>query len=522
MRRSLWTGASLAGVAVLGAEGGAFNSVLTAPAAMRRQLVRGGTLQLGVQAQTTAIEPFNSADDGVSVTLQQVLEPLVYANADLIPRPLLAESWAASNGNKTWTFKLRKGVQYNNGQPFGADDVVSWFNRILAPNSTSSSKGDLQGVLSAGGTKKVDDYTVVFHLDAACGTFPLRISNYTLECGIPPRDYKIGTFVQNPVGTGPFLLSSFVPERSITFKKNPSYWQPGVPYLDGIVVTLQSELSAQVLELEAGSIDVMLQTPLQGSEALLHNPNIDFTYVKSAGYRSVSMRTDKKPFDDVRVRLALALTLDRKALVEGLLLGRGDLGNDHPFAPVYGIDVGIPQRTQDYAKAKQLLSDAGYASGLSVVVTAQNDQEIPQYVTVLQQQAKPAGFSLSLNILEGNAFYGSAGQAQPWLDDVLVVAPWNPRVTPGELVNPAFLSDSAFNQARWHVPAFDRAMDEVDAQITVVEQTPPAKVAANIFHNEVPAIIGYWVQLPRAFAKTVQGLPLTSTEHIDCRRVYIS
>ena len=512
LRRGALASASLGGLSLLGPSAASAREY--APAGT------GGTIRLGIESSTNIIEPFSLNTDGALICAQQVLEPLVWANADLIPRPLLATSFAPVNNDLShWRFTLRQGVKYNNGASFTSADVVSWMDTLLATGSVSNAATLTGSVLTKGNTKAVDPYTVDFMLERAVAQFPLFVSNYVPETGIPPQTYKVGTFAKSPVGTGPFMLKQFVPYTGSTLVRNPNYWQTGLPHLDGVSIRDLS-LPAQVIAMEAGDLDLMPQAPLVASGVLRNNSKFAFTFAESAAYRELSMRVDKKPFTDPRVREAVALCIDRPSLITGLLDGEGQLGNDHILAPIYGYNVKLPQRKQDYQKARQLLEAAGYANGFTVQLTAQDDEEIPEYIAIVQQQVGAIGITLELQIEEAAQFYGTSGKPAPWLDNIMVCSPWNSRATQGLQV--WFQGGNAFNAPHWNNPQFTKLQLQLEGTLEAAAAHTLAQEMATIMYNDVPAIIAYWVDLPRVRSVKVHGLPLTSTVHVDLRRVTLS
>ena len=318
----------------------------------------GGTLKVGMVSPIVALDPTTMYDTGSIALTQQVAEYLIWVNNDLTLRPVLAESWEPDATAKNWTFKMRQGVTFQHGKPFGADDVVATMNILLDPDTVSAALSSFQGILSEGGVEKVDDATVVFHLDQAFADFPYLVASTNYDCLILPSDYQPGTWQKNPVGTGPFMLTAYTPKQSATLKKNPDYWQQGLPYLDGVEVVFNEETQAQGLAVQSGTIDMMLATPVQGSQALFSDPNVTVLTTPSTMHRNMHMRVDMKPYDDKRVRQALAWTLDRPAIVQALLEGKGEVANDNVFFPLYPLaPQDLPQRDKDIDKAKQLLTD---------------------------------------------------------------------------------------------------------------------------------------------------------------------
>src|SRR5215831_15870368 len=184
----------------------------------------GATLVAPARAGAAgAIDPVTVADGGGLLMLQQTGEFLCNSGADLRLRPVLAESWSASDDALAWTFKLRKGVKFHNGKTMNADDVVATIDRLADPKNSSNALSAFSGVLSKGGTKKVDDETVEFHLDAPNGNFPYYLSSDNYNAIILPKDYA-GDFDKNFIGTGPFKLEKYTPKVGASFVRNEDYW----------------------------------------------------------------------------------------------------------------------------------------------------------------------------------------------------------------------------------------------------------------------------------------------------------
>ena len=171
------------------------------------------------------------------------------------------------------------------------------------------------------------------------------------------------------MGTGPWVLDTYTPEQGVTYTKNPNYWDTTrQPIVDTSELEFYAEDQARVLAIQGGEVDVLSQFQVvAGGEALLNDPNIIVTELQAAQHRQIHMRADQEPFEDKRVRQAMALLLDRPAIIEAFFQGKADLGNDHPFAPVYPYtDPTVPQREVDVEAAKQLLADAGKDEGFEV------------------------------------------------------------------------------------------------------------------------------------------------------------
>ncbi len=525
-RRQLLVRASVVGLSatlvgqVLAACGSSSPSS-TAPAASLSPKL-GGTLKVTMPSPTVAIDPTTMYDTGSIAIAQQVAEYLAWVGNDLKLRPVLAEKWSPDSTGKVWTFNLRQGVTFQDGKPFGADDVVATMNILLNPKTVSAALASFQGILSQGGVVKVDDATVEFHLDQPFADFPYMVASTNYDCLILPSTFKPGTWQKNPVGTGPFKMTGYTAKQNATFVKNPSYWDKGKPYLDGVTVQFIEETQAQALALQAGSVDMMLSTPVQGSQALFSDANVNVLTTPSTMSRFLHMRVDTAPFTDKRVRQALAYTIDRPAIIKALFNDKAIVGNDNVFCPLYPLaPKDLPQRAQDITKAKQLLSDANLPNGVTMNLTVEEFEEIPQYATLLQAMAKQAGITLKLNQATVTYYYGS-GKNQPWLQVPMGITDWTFRGIPSQYFLPTSTSTGVWNSAHFRNAQVDKLAGQYDSTIDVASRQGYAKQMAQILLDETPMIIGYWISVNRALAKKVHGVTADPAEFLDLTTAFLA
>jgi peptide/nickel transport system substrate-binding protein len=492
---------------------------------------KGGTLKVGYLVPAADIDPVTMFNEGAILSVQMSMEYLTYPRPDYSLAPKLAKSWHAVNPS-TWVFKLRQGVKWHNGKPFTADDVVYTFDLLTNPKTNSAALTAFKGILSPGHTKKIDAHTVEFHLNRGYGGFPYIVSPLTYNSAILPKGYKVGDFAKGGIGTGAYILTSYTPKVSATYKKNPHYWAKGLPYLNGVNLRYYGADTGTVLALQSGEIDVFPNATYQGGQALFSNPNLTILKNPGSAYREFHMRVDQDPFKDKRVREAVAYSLDRPALVQGLLNGLGQVGNDHAFAPVFGplsaATKKIPQRKRNIAKAKSLLAAAGHPNGIDVTLTYENYLEIPQYAVFIKQQAKDAGINVTLNGEDQNTYYGS-GSNQPWLLVSMGIVDWAPRGTPSQVITPAYLSSAipppfstGWNSAHWSNKTFDHLVADSDKQSNKAKYDSDVYQAAKIQNDAVPAVIAYWINDLHAIKKTVHNLPKGPGPYPDFSAVWLS
>jgi peptide/nickel transport system substrate-binding protein len=467
----------------------------------------GANVRVALSMPAGAVDPMTIADNGGLELLIQACEFLAVLQPDLTLKPVLAESWSHNADASVWTFKLRRNVKFHSGKAFTADDVVATIDRLCNPKNASNALSAFKGILSPGNTKKIDDHTVAFHLDAPYGAFPYVVSSDNYNCVILPASYA-GDFEHNWDGTGPFKLEKYTAKVNCSFVRNPHYWgRKALPARTEF--TFFNDIQPQVIALQGGQVDLIAQVPVAGAQALFNDPNFVIIHENSAGHEQVHMRCDTGPFMDKRVRQALALTLNRKALVKGLFRGTAVVGNDSPFAPCYPMtDKTIPQREQDIRKAKELLAAAGVPNGFKVTLTTERYIEIPDYAVLIQSFAKEAGIDITLNIENQDAYYGKAtfGQSD-WLDSTLGITDYGHRGVPNVFLRAPLLSTGSWNSAHFKNPTYDNLVDQYGRAADLGSQRKLASQIQHLLLDETPVIFGYFYDYLLPTKKGVTGIP---------------
>jgi peptide/nickel transport system substrate-binding protein len=340
----------------------------------------GALAASGAQAQTRkdsavlgmVLEPAPGLDPTVAsaaaigeIVHYNVLEGLTKINMDGSVVPLLAESWALDPDGKSYTFKLRRGVKFSDGEAFDSADVKFSFERAKAAGSTNKAKKAVFDNISRIDTP--DAQTVIVVLNQPDGNFLFRMGENTAVI----LDAKsAATTSTKPVGTGPFKLDAWAKGSSITLSKNDGYRNAAAVKMKKVTFRFINDPAAQVAALLAGDIDAM---PRFGAIQSLKQFQGDARFAVTAGGTEgktiVSINNKKKPFDDLRVRRALAAAIDRKAIIDGSAEGLAKPIGSHMVPTDAGYVDLTAANPYDPDKAKALLKEAGVALPLNVTLT---------------------------------------------------------------------------------------------------------------------------------------------------------
>lgn len=495
---------------VMGSALAAYDAPLAFGAASRGKA--GGRLRLGVLPPPAKdLEPHKLADTGGLVTDGISGEFLTRSTKNLTIVPELALSWKPNATATVWTFKLRPNVKFQSGQAFGADDVVATYERLVGADSGALSA--FKGVLSSGGIKAIDNLTVQFTLSAPTASFPYLTSSSTYQAIMLPKDYKLGTYDKTPQGTGAFRLVSYTPGVGAKFDRNPTWWGGRAP-LDGVDITYYTDVAAHIAALVGGQVDLLNEVQFANGRALFTNPNVQIFPVRGAQNRTVGLRVNlDNPLKDRRVRRAIALTLDRPAIVKTLFNNFADVGNDSPFAPVFpSTNTSVPQRKKDIPAAKKLLAAAGYAKGFKVPFIVQKNGEMPQLAQIMQRSARAIGIDLALELQTDTQFFAGTQWSAPcsygntpWLNGAMTLTGWGGRSVPNVYLSSEIKSCSIWNEAQYKNPKLDRVIDKYLGAIALSDQRKYANQIQRTLLNDTPFIFPYFFNSLAAGSKKVKG-----------------
>jgi peptide/nickel transport system substrate-binding protein len=347
----------------------------------------------------------------------------------------LAESVEADNP-KQYTIRIRDGIEFQNGKTLSADDVIYSLQRI------GTQKNGLTGYAATAtmdikGVKKLDDRTVRLPLLSPDSTIPQTLASYTF--GMVPEGYEaFKGDVSTQIGTGAYKLKSFTPGQESQHERNPNYWRDA--WFDTVTITDFTDSTAQINALKGGQIDAMTDLP-PGQVDAMKASGVEVLNSQTGGWIPLCMAIDMPPFDDVRVRQAFRLIIDRQQILDQIGNGFGQVANDlyAPFDEGYNSD--LPQRERDIEQAKSLLKQAG-KEGLTVDLHTTNGASgMVELASVFATQAKDAG--VTVNVKNDPNYYGDA-----YLKLAFSVDFWGTRGYLNQ-VQQGSLPTSPYNETHW-------------------------------------------------------------------------
>ncbi len=359
---------------------------------------KGGTLQIADTSEAITLDPTTAIDNPSIHVLTQIMEPLFKANADGKIEPWLVTGSKQSADHRTWTFTLRPGVKFSNGQPLTAEDVVF---SLDAARKSANWTSMYEAIASVKASSKS---TVVVTTEKVVVGLPAELSLFA--SAIVPKDYAGMTqkeFGQHPIGTGPFELASWNRGQSLTLAPNPSYWREGEPYLSQVVFDSVPDVNSRTTQLRSGELDVMASPDWSQLKGLESTPDLHLG-VYALGYLDFIALNQRTPlFKDKRVREAVNLSLDRDGILEAALHGYGETAGPWIQPPIEFHDDSIEPVPQDVAKAKALLAEAAKDTGVQPKLTLlffSGDTYYNTVAQVVQQDLEAVGFNVDLQALD--------------------------------------------------------------------------------------------------------------------------
>ncbi len=472
----------------------------------------GGDLRAALTGEPDVLDPATSSIYTGAQVYEGIFSKLIDVDASGKFVGDLATAWEQVDPT-TWKFTLVDNATFHNGDKFSSADVKYSFERILDPKTASAYAGLYAQIASV---EAPDPQTAIFHLKSPFGPFLTNLANNgqivskkAIESADPAR---------NPVGTGPFIFVEWVQGDHITVKKNPSYFKAGLPHLDTITFRFLPVDQSRIDSLSAGELDWIDAVPLQQVPALKDDPR--FTYVTSpvAGIPDyIAMNTKTAPFDNIKVRQAVALAIGRADIRNVAYLGTGEDGLlEVPTGSSWYDTTGLFAPAQDIEKAKALLAEAGLSGGITVEYLG-----LPQYPEllktgqVLRDQLKQIGIDMTIKPVDVSVWYDAFVSGT-----YLITSAYQERtLDPDNFYSLVIKSGGPINTTGYSNPEVDALIDKAAASVDEAERKELYKQIRTIVTSDAPLIFAHYETLNYLMNKNVTGSAITPTLSLHMENV---
>ncbi len=513
MRRHRWPLTLLAVLLTLSA---------VSPLASAQAPKRGGTITVGNDEDAIGLDPHLSVAFASSNYYEHVYNGLLRFNARMELEGDLAASWEIPDP-RTYVFKLRRGVKFHNGREMTAEDVRYSIERIRDPKNGSV----VRSVYATVDKVEVPDASTVrlklTRPDAALLGMLATRASYV----VPKEEVeKHGTLQKVAIGTGPFKLAEYVPGSHTRYVRNDQYHEAGLPYLDGFTIQVIKDESSRLAALRKGTVDVTWIKATEIEELARKEKGISSADTPEARHLYVWLNTRQAPFNNVKLRQAVAASLNRQEIIDTVLLGRGKLTTAIPPATVPFVlspaeTAALPFYKPDVAAAKKLMAEGGQPNGFEF--TLKTSAHSPDYVPaaqVMQRQLAKAGITAKIEQVEWGALLNLARTGGEF-HSVAFARIWYP--DPEGYTYDTLHSKGSFNVGGYANPDSDRLLEEQRATSDVAKRVALWKDLQRLWAQDVPIIWPYAMRTRfNAWRPNVKGFQaMANSSRIHLRETWV-
>jgi peptide/nickel transport system substrate-binding protein len=483
---------------------------------------RGGSIVVGNDEDAVGLDPHLSVAFASTQFYELVYNGLLRFSAKGDIEGDLASAWEIPDPT-TCVFRLRKGVKFHNGRELTAEDVRYSIDRIRDPKNGSvlrSIYADVERV------EATDRYTVRVKLTRPnAAVFSMMATRASF---VVPREEveKHGTLQKVAIGTGPFKLAEHVPGDHARYVRNPDYYESGLPYLDEVVIKVIKDESSRLAALRKGAVDLTWIKDPAVEELARKEKNIVSSETPEARQLFIWLNTKQAPFNNVKLRQAVAAAMNRQEIIDTVLLGRGKLTTLLPPAAVpYVLSQGemavLPFYKQDYGLVRKLLAEAGHPNGFEF--TYKTSAHSPDYVPaaqVVQRQLAKAGITVKIEQMEWGALLNLARTAGEF-QAISFARIWYP--DPEGYAYDTLYSKGSFNMGGYNNPDSDRLLEEQRATVDVQKRAGLWKDLQRLWAQDVPIILPYAMRTRfNAWQPHVKGFqPMANSSRIYLRETWL-
>ncbi len=406
----------------------------------------------------------------------------------------LATGWESSPDALTWTFELRRGVEFHNGKTMTSQDVVYSLDLHRGEGSKSGAKGLMGGIadIKADGPNRI---VVTMHSGNA--DVPYLMSDFHLLI-VPAGTTDFGA----GVGTGAFAMKSFSPGEQWVGTRNPNYWKPERGHLDEVEIAAVSDSAARLNGLMTGELGIIGRLDANSAALLASSPDIEVHNSPGPGHRPLLMLCDRPPFDNADLRMALKLSLDREQILDKIMAGYGSIANDHPIPPIdpfYAAD--IPQRVYDPEKAAFHYKRSGHSGKLALHASDVTHVGAVDQAALIRESAARAGIAIDIVREPADGFWSNV-----WMKVNLMIGAWGGRPTADIMLSTAYKSDASWNDTAWRRAQFDEILVAARAETDFAKRKRMYHDLQVMIHEDGGAGIPFFINNLYAARASVKGL----------------
>ncbi|ESZ53697.1 ABC transporter substrate-binding protein [Mesorhizobium sp. L103C131B0] len=474
----------------------AFANSLLAGAARAQGPVRGGILKAGLHSggSTDSLDPATYTSVVVKSFSYCWGEYLVALAPDGGLENRLAEEVGSSKDAKTWTMKIRKGVEFHNGKTVTAEDVVATLER----HSDAKSQSGALGLLKSIDTIKANGDEVVVTLTDPNVDFPYLMTDYHLV--IQPNGGK-----DNPaagIGAGPYKVSVNEPGARYGGDRFANFWQSDkMGFADQVDILVINDNTARISALQAGQVHMISNVDPKVVDLIKRVPSLKVETASSPSYCCFNMMCDTAPFDNNDLRMALKLAIDREEMVDKILRGYGTIGNDFPVNASYRLSADdIPQREFDADQAKYYYEKSGHSGPILLRVADAGFPGAVNAAQLFQQSCAKAGIAIEVKREPDDGYWSEVWSKQPFYN-----TSWGGRATQDQIYSTAYLSTASWNDTHFRNEKFDKLLIEARAEFDQDKRKNLYREMGLLLRDEGGVIIPMFAQVIDAISDKVGG-----------------
>ena len=475
---------------------------------------RGGTLRVGLNQEHKTLDPHLSVQFPERYALYAIFNTLVAMdeNGQIVPE--LAESWELPD-DRTYVLRLRKGVKFHDGADFNAAAVKWNFERILNPDTKSPQRSQLEEIAAV---EAVDDSTVRVQLKRP---FAPLLSNLAERAGFivsPSAVQKYGAdFGRNPVGTGPFKFVEWITEDHLTIRRFDGYWEAGKPYLDEIIYRPVPDNTVRATMGRTGELHIIDRIQPQDVATLKAEPGLKVLEFESGGWYGVQWWVDKPPFDNPKLRQAIAYAIDRDELRRVYWLGTGRVAQA-PIGNGWAYYKDLQGYATDVDKGKQLLAEAGYPGGFRATLVVNSLPDQIREGELLKSQLAKIGVTVDLETVNPNDSYAKVvARETNW-----TLTNWTLRPDPHGLLFILFHSKGFANTTGYKNEQVDALLEQAMSSYDQKQRQQLYFQAQQLIVQDAPYIFFWHPSAWYAMSQKVQNFKYIPDDVMRVRDLWLS